>query len=71
VKRTHVLGSLSLLDDAGKYNVDDLSSEGFSDSFLVDVSSTSKHALDSKGLISQRAKKVQLADNDLVCKNNT
>ncbi|KAF0413192.1 hypothetical protein F8M41_007838 [Gigaspora margarita] len=36
VKRTHVLGSLSILDEAGKYNVGDLISEGLSNSFHVD-----------------------------------
>ncbi|CAG8492285.1 14508_t:CDS:2, partial [Acaulospora colombiana] len=64
VKRTHVLGSLSLLDEAGKYNAEDLLSEGFSDSFPVDVPSTSKRAPDSKGLIPQRTKKVKIPNED-------
>ena len=58
VKRTHILGSLQLLDEAGKYNVDDLSSEGLS--LPIDASSsTSKHTLDSTiPTSSKRTKKV-------------
>ncbi|RGB30503.1 hypothetical protein C1646_765273 [Rhizophagus diaphanus] len=60
VKRTHILGSLRLLNDAGKYNVEDLSSEGFSNSLPIDASSTSKHTLDSTiPVSSKRTKKVK------------
>ncbi|CAG8609971.1 11357_t:CDS:10, partial [Funneliformis caledonium] len=60
VKRTHVLGSLGILDEAGKYNVGDLISEGLSDFFLVDVSSTFKRTLDSTILTSsERIKKIR------------
>ncbi|CAI2191790.1 7182_t:CDS:10 [Funneliformis geosporum] len=60
VKRTHIIGSLNLLNDAGKYNVEDLSSEGFSDSFFIDVSSTSKRPLNRTILTSsERTKKAR------------
>ncbi|RIB19570.1 hypothetical protein C2G38_1256413 [Gigaspora rosea] len=57
VKRTHVLGSLSILDKAGKYNVGNVISERLSDSFHVDVSPTSKHILDSTS--SEKTKKIR------------
>jgi hypothetical protein len=64
VKRTHILGSLDLLDEAGKHNVKDLSSEGLSNSFPVDMSSASKHALESTNLIfPQENKKVSIECN--------
>ncbi|PKY51789.1 hypothetical protein RhiirA4_546754 [Rhizophagus irregularis] len=60
VKCTHILGSLSLLNEAGKYNVEDLSSEGFSNSLPIDASSTSKHTLDSTIPASfERTKKIR------------
>ncbi|CAG8677690.1 13890_t:CDS:2, partial [Acaulospora morrowiae] len=61
VKRTHILGSLDLLDEAGKHNVKDLS-EGLSDSFPV----ASKHALESTNLISpQENKKIKNGENEV------
>ena len=64
VKRTHILGGLSILDEAGKYNVRELVSEGFSDSFSVDVSPTFKHTLDNTDVISsERSKKVSTEYN--------
>ncbi|POG64499.1 hypothetical protein GLOIN_2v1483846 [Rhizophagus irregularis DAOM 181602=DAOM 197198] len=60
VKCTHILGSLSLLNEAGKYNVEDLLSEGFSNSLPIDASSTSKHTLDSTIPASfERTKKIR------------
>ncbi|CAG8576194.1 6440_t:CDS:2 [Ambispora leptoticha] len=61
VKRTHILGSLDLLDEAGKHNVKDLS-EGLSNSFPV----ASKHALESTNLISpQENKKIKNGENEV------
>ncbi|CAI2189483.1 11421_t:CDS:2 [Funneliformis geosporum] len=64
VKRTHILGSLHLLNDDGKYNIKDLSSEGFSNSLSINASSTSKHTLDSTIPVSfKRTKKVSTKHN--------
>ncbi|CAG8659537.1 9886_t:CDS:2, partial [Ambispora gerdemannii] len=72
VKRTHILGSLDLLDEAGKHNVKDLSSEGLSNSFPVDMSSASKHALESTNLISpQENKKIKTGENQASVEEGT
>ncbi|CAG8628821.1 2134_t:CDS:2 [Dentiscutata erythropus] len=65
VKRTHILGSLDLLDKAGKHNIENLSSEGFSNSFPVNTTPVSKHALDgSNSTSSQRNKKTKAGENE-------
>ncbi|CAI2185338.1 8260_t:CDS:2 [Funneliformis geosporum] len=58
VKRTHILGSLDLLDKAGKYNIEDLSSE-FSNSFPVNTTPASKHALDGSNSGEQEEESVE------------
>ncbi|CAG8496884.1 5794_t:CDS:2 [Cetraspora pellucida] len=63
VKRTHILGSLDLLDEAGKHNVKDLFSGGLSNSFPVGMSSTAKHILECANVISpQENKKIKMGD---------
>ncbi|CAG8707313.1 15893_t:CDS:2, partial [Acaulospora morrowiae] len=65
VKRTHILGSLHLLNEAGQYNVDDLLSEGFSDPLLIDASSsTTKRTLDSTIQTSSKRTKVKSSNKD-------
>ncbi|CAG8716381.1 21473_t:CDS:2 [Gigaspora margarita] len=65
VKRSYILGSLDLLDQAGKYNIEDLSSEGFSNSFPVNTTLASKHTLDgSNSTSSQRVKKTKAGENE-------
>ncbi|CAI2189160.1 9271_t:CDS:10, partial [Funneliformis geosporum] len=65
VKRTHILGSLHLLNDDGKYNIKDLSSEGFSNSLSINASSTSKHTLDSTIPVSfKRTKKIRNEESE-------
>ncbi|KAF0470061.1 hypothetical protein F8M41_025425 [Gigaspora margarita] len=65
MKRSYILGSLNLLDKAGKYNIEDLSSEGFSNSFPLNTTPASKHALDgSNSTSSQRIKKTKAGENE-------
>ncbi|CAG8538366.1 12724_t:CDS:2, partial [Racocetra fulgida] len=53
------------LNKAGKYNIEDLSSEGFSNSFPVNTTPASKHALDgSNSTSSQRIKKTKAGENE-------
>nr|CAG8664186.1 3738_t:CDS:2 [Entrophospora candida] len=64
VKHTYILGSLDLLDKAGKYNIEDLSSEEFSNSFPVNTTPASKDALDgSNSTSSQGNKKTKTGEN--------
>ncbi|PKY58882.1 hypothetical protein RhiirA4_481165 [Rhizophagus irregularis] len=60
VKRTHVFESLSILDEARKYNVGNLILEGLLDFFPVNVSFTSKRTLNNTILTSsKRIKKIR------------
>ncbi|CAG8740169.1 1113_t:CDS:1, partial [Funneliformis caledonium] len=58
---THILESLDLLDKVRKYNIEDLFSEEFSNSFSINMTPVFKYALDSSNLTSsQENKKVDI-----------